>query len=79
MVYFTQVVFEALQALFLSLVRKHLIYTHEVEEWYISVLGLITDEVRYFQERRFKIFKGVTSDQSCCFLEGWEVRLDLLL
>lgn len=54
---FTQVIFEALQALFLSLVRRHLIYSHEVEQWYVSALGLVTDEVRYFQECRL-IFKG---------------------
>ena len=57
MVQFTQVVFAALQALFLSLIRKHLIYSHEVEQWYIGALGLITGKVRYFQERRL-IFKG---------------------
>lgn len=71
-------VFEALQALFLSLMRKHLIYSHEVEQWYISALGLVTDEVRYFQERRLT-FKGGHPHQSYCALEGWEARLDFWL
>jgi len=39
-----KVIFEALQALFLSLIHKHLIYTHEIEQWYISALELVTDE-----------------------------------
>jgi len=30
--------------LFLSLVRKQLIFAHEVEQWYISALGFVTDE-----------------------------------
>ena len=57
MIRFTQVVFEALQALFLSLICQHLIYFHEAEQWYISAPELITDEVTYFLERRL-IFKG---------------------
>lgn len=39
-----KVVFESLQALFLSLIHKHLICSHEVEQWYINALGLVTDE-----------------------------------
>lgn len=73
-------VFEALQALFLSLIRKHLLYSHEVEQWYISALGLVTDEVTYFRERRLT-FKGGGGHphQSYCVLEGWEARLDFWL
>ena len=63
-VQFTQVVFEALQALFLSLICKHLIYSREVEQWYISALGLITNEVRYFQECSKYLSRGVTSHRS---------------
>ena len=64
---FTQVIFEALQAFFLSLINKHLIYTLEVEQWHISALGLVTNEVRYFQGRRLiwsmlLCFGGVGSD-----------------
>ncbi|KAJ7352995.1 hypothetical protein OS493_032935, partial [Desmophyllum pertusum] len=39
-----QIVWEALQVLYLTLIRKQLVYTYEVEQWYISVLGSVTDE-----------------------------------
>ena len=45
-----QVIFEVLQALFLTLIRKQLAYVYEVEQWYINALGCVLDEVRCLQE-----------------------------
>lgn len=44
-----QILFEAVQALFLTLIRKKLVYVYEVEQWYMSALECVTDEVRCFQ------------------------------